>query len=181
MRFARVSSSHARLLLGIACVLSAPASVASADILQGIGVMGDSASIHTAAYKWPEILQANSGLNFGPNFSYDHAVGGATSATVLSGGQDTKLAADVTSGKVTLGMFLIGNNDYGQNAQSLLTAYANGTLGSVLPGFESGIVSNAETATQTVLTPASKAFCSAACLTSCSNRRRHPYWVRRIL
>jgi lysophospholipase L1-like esterase len=131
---------------------------AGADILHGLGVMGDSASIHTAAYKWPEVLHVDSGLNFGTNYAYDHAVGGATSATVLSGAQDTKLAADVTAGNVTLGMFLIGNNDYGDAAQTLATDYANGTLNSVLPGFESGIVSNVETATNTVLNAGVQGF-----------------------
>ena len=131
---------------------------ARADILQGLGIMGDSASIHTAAYKWPEELNTNSGLNFGPNYAYDHAVGGATSATLLSEGQDTKLAADVKAGNVSLGMILIGNNDYGDAATTLATDYSNGTLGSVLPGFESGIVSNIETATQTVLNAGVQGF-----------------------
>jgi lysophospholipase L1-like esterase len=131
---------------------------ARADIIHGLGVMGDSASIHTASYKWPEIMQTDSGLNFGPNYAYDHAVGGATSATVLSGGQDTALAANVTAGNVTLGMFLIGNNDYGDAAETLATDYGNGTLGTVLPGFENGIVSNIETATQTVLNAGVQGF-----------------------
>jgi hypothetical protein len=125
--------------------------IARADILHGLGVMGDSGSIHTAAFKWPEILHSDSGLSFGADYAYDHAVGGATSARVLSGGQNTAPAADVAAGNVTLGMILIGHNDYGHAATTLETDYSNGTLGSVVPGFESGIVSNIETATQTVL------------------------------
>jgi lysophospholipase L1-like esterase len=150
--------THCHLTFVAAAFLIWATQAARADILQGLGLMGDSASIHTAAFKWPEVMHTNSGLNFGPNYAYDHAVGGATSATVLSGGQNTALAADVTAGNVTLGMFLIGNNDYGDAAQSLANDYLNGTLGTVLPGFEAGIVSNVETATQTVLNAGVQGF-----------------------
>ena len=89
------------------------ANSARGDILQGLSVMGDSGSVSTATYKWPVQLQTDRGLNFGgAGLPYDFAVGGATTTSLLSGGQDTKMAAAVKAGEVTMGMILIGNNDY---------------------------------------------------------------------
>ena len=122
----------------------------------GLGVMGDSGSVSSASYKWPVQLQTNLGLNFGGSgLPYDHAVGGATSASVLSGGQDTALAAQVTAGQVTLGMILIGGNDFAPKA----AAIANGTLtGAALASFQDGIATNIETATGTVLAAGVQGF-----------------------
>lgn len=120
-----------------------------ADILHGIATMGDSSSIKSAQYKFPVMLQNNRGLNFGgPNLPYVHAVGGATSATMLTQQQPQKVAADVTAGKVTVSTILVGNNDYGQNALSLVSG---GLSPEELTAFENGIVSNIESAVTTVL------------------------------
>ena len=137
-----------RVLLMTAVWLSCY-SIARADILHGIGVMGDSASIDSASYKWPVQLQTNRGLNFGGSgLPYDYAVGGATSSSLLTGKQHTKLAADVTAGKVTLGILFIGNNDWlsSTTGQAIL-------LGTVTPSaqtaFETSVVNNIKTAANT--------------------------------
>jgi hypothetical protein len=126
-------------------------STAQADILHGIGVMGDSGSISSSSYKWPVQLQTNRGLNFGGSgLPYDHAVGGATSTSLLSGHQNTQMAADVTAGKVTLGIIFIGNNDWGSTTG---LAIAQGTATpSQQTSFQNTIVSNIQTAVNTELT-----------------------------
>jgi hypothetical protein len=135
------------------------ASLARADILHGVGVMGDSASI-VASFKWPVQLQTDRGLNFGgTGLPYDHAVGGATSTSVLSGGQNTQMAADVTAGNVTLGLFLIGNNDYAGVASNI----ANGSFsGAALVNFQNTVASNIETATNSALTAGIQGFLLAS-------------------
>src|SRR5689334_12102307 len=97
--------------------------MARADILHGLGVMGDSGSVSSPSYKWPVQLQTNRGLNFGgAGLPYDHAVSGATSSSLLTGHQNTQMAADVTAGKVTLGMIFIGNNDWGSSTGLAIAA-----------------------------------------------------------
>ena len=131
-------------------------SVARADVLHGLGVMGDSGSDGSSVNKWPGMLQADRGLNFGgAGLPFNHAVSGATSSTVLSGGQNTALATQVSAGSVTTGIILIGNNDYGGVATSL----ANGTLnGTALTNFQTSIVTNIETATGSVLFAGAQGF-----------------------
>jgi len=130
--------------------------VANADILHGIATMGDSSSIKSAPYKFPVMLQNNRGLNFGgPSLSYVHAVGGATSATMLTQQQPQKVAADVAAGNVTVATILVGNNDYGQNALSLISG---GLTQDELTTFENGIVSNIESAVTTVLNSGIQGF-----------------------
>jgi hypothetical protein len=125
-------------------------STARADILHGIGVMGDSGSISSSSYKWPVQLQTNRGLNFGGSgLPYDHAVGGATSSSLLSGHQNTQMSADVTAGKVTLGIIFIGNNDWGSTTG---LAIAQGTATpSQQTSFQNAIASNIQTAVNTEL------------------------------
>ena len=126
------------------------------SVTSGLGVMGDSATAGSSVTKWPGMLQTYEGLNFGgAGLPYNFAVGGATSGSVLSGGQDTELAAQVSAGNVTLGMILIGNNDYGAQ----LNQIATGTLtGAALTSFQNTIVSNIETATNTVLAAKPQGF-----------------------
>lgn len=149
---------HFRSLLSLAglSLVLCGASAARADILHGIATMGDSSSIKSAQYKFPVMLQNNRGLNFGgTNLPYVHAVGGTTSASMLVGNptpsdpnQPQRVAADVAAGKVTVATILVGNNDYGQNAASLVRG---GLSPAELMAFENGIVSNIESAVTTVL------------------------------
>src|ERR1700682_1311172 len=117
---------RARFLMLALCACSFSSTTAHADILHGLGGMGDSGSAGSSVNVWPGMLQAHAGLNFGgAGLPYNFAVGGATSSSVLSGGQHTSLAAQVSAGNVTLGMLLIGNNDYG----GVAGAIANGSFG----------------------------------------------------
>jgi lysophospholipase L1-like esterase len=146
----RKSLSRVGAILATLLLLGAAAPQAShADILHGIATMGDSSSIKSAPFKFPVMMQTYRGLNFGgPNLPYVHAVGGSTSATVLSGQQPEKVVAAVEAGKVSVATLLIGNNDYGQNAASLLSG---GLSEAELLAFEAGIVANIEQAVTTVL------------------------------
>ncbi|HEY1598539.1 MAG TPA: hypothetical protein VGG64_03000 [Pirellulales bacterium] len=149
--FGRGKPPRAGLLLlaaFAAVLLHSIDSSARGDILHGIGVMGDSGSVSSPSYKWPAQLQTNRGLNFGGSgLPYDHAVGGATSATLLSGGQQTKMAADVTAGKVTLGITFVGNDDWGTSAALAIAA------GTATPAqttaFQNSVVNNIQTAVNT--------------------------------
>jgi len=119
--------------------------IARAAILDGVGVMGDSASIRSSSYKWPVQLQNYRSINFGGSgLPYDYAVGGATSASLLSGNQHTKMRNDVLAGKVTLGIIFIGNNDWGSTTGLQIAA------GSITPtaqtAFQNAVFNNIKTA-----------------------------------
>ncbi len=126
-----------------------PATSTRADILHGLATMGDSSSIKSQPYKFPVMMQTYRGLNFGgANLPYVRAVGGATSTTMLTQMQPQKVATDVAAGKVTVTTVLVGNNDYGQNILELLLT---GLTEQAMAGFENTVVSNIETAVNTVL------------------------------
>ena len=119
---------------------------ADTDILHGIATMGDSSSIKSAVQV--SCHDANlAGLELRrPNLPYVHAVGGSTSATVLSGMQPEKVAAAVQAGNVTVTTLEVGNNDYGQNIVQLLQDTPE-----QLTAFENSVISNIEQATDIVL------------------------------
>ncbi len=145
---AHVLSRAATILLVSAGLVLAGDILAKAAILHGVGVMGDSGSVSSPSYKWPAQLQANRGINFGGSgLPYDHAVGGATSSSLLSGGQQNQMKSDVQAGNVTLGILFIGNNDYGS---STALAIANGTAtSSQQTAFQNSIVNNIKSAANT--------------------------------
>jgi lysophospholipase L1-like esterase len=142
--------------LGAACLDQVPHN-ARAAVLHGLGVMGDSGSDGSSVNKWPGMLQADRGLNFGGSgLPYNHAVGGATSTTLLNPQhQDTALASNVTAGNVTTGIIFIGNNDYGNAATSILSGSLSGAA---LTNFENTVANNIETASQTVLNAGAEGF-----------------------
>ncbi|HEY2838100.1 MAG TPA: SGNH/GDSL hydrolase family protein [Pirellulales bacterium] len=116
--------------------------------------MGDSSSIKSADYKFPVMMQNSRGLNFGgPTLPYVHAVGGSTSATVLSGMQPQHVIKDVQAGEVTVVTLEIGNNDYGQNIVQLLQDTPQ-----QLTAFENSVISNIELATTEVLNSGIQGF-----------------------
>ncbi len=141
----------------IAALLLVLPSSAQADILHGLGIMGDSGSVNSPSYKWPVQLQTNRGLNFGGSgLPYDHAVSGATSSSLLSGHQDTQMSADIGAGKVTLGMIFIGNNDWGSSTGLAIAA------GTATPTqqttFQNAVINNIKTAVNTELTAGVQGF-----------------------
>lgn len=107
-----------------------------------IGAMGDSM---TAAYpapyqNWVQLLQNYRGGSITVD---DFGVGGATSGSLLSGGQATAVANLVKAGKVNAAYLMIGANDVPEYISTI-------AQGNFTP-FVTEVVANIETAVKTVL------------------------------
>ena len=111
--------------------------------------MGDSLSVSTTyQWNWVPWLVDLRGLNFGFRQTYDVAIGGATTSSLLTGNQDGRVADLVASGSVAVPILMIGGNDM----LDIGTNIYNGTLsGSALTSMLNGMVDNICTATDTVL------------------------------
>lgn len=126
-------------------------SPASAQLVpDGFAAMGASETQGTTySGSWVPYLARDRSLNFGGvNEPYNVAVGGATSATLLSQGQHTAIRNLVQAGNADAAYLSIGGNDF--NAVAL--QIASGTLsGAGLTSFINGMVNNMATAVDTVL------------------------------
>jgi lysophospholipase L1-like esterase len=123
---------------------------ASALTINGFASMGASETQGNAyTGSWVPYEVNFPGWNFGgAGNPYNVAVGGATSATLLSQGQHTAVASLVAAGNVNLATLLIGGNDFNANA----TQIASGSLaGTALTTLSHGVVTNIDTAMDTVL------------------------------
>lgn len=114
-------------ILHLSCLatilLASLSAVAQADLLDGVGTMGDSGTAgNSTTVSWVPVLEQARGINFGPGRAYNVAQGGATTTSVLSNGQHTELASLVTDGDVTFGALLIGTNDFGSADGALIAA-----------------------------------------------------------
>ena len=139
----------------------------------GIGIMGDSDSDEYRAddarggqyaattLNWMEQLVKSRGLNFGIwgswgeprriGFEYNWARTGATARTLITSGQHTGLAQQVSSGKVSHVVLWIGSNDFHLKNGPYAEIY-NGTLsGPALDAKLNGIVTDINTAIDTIL------------------------------
>jgi hypothetical protein len=115
-------------------------------VLTGFAAMGASETQGTNFNgSWVPWLVTDRGLNFGPSQSYNRAVGGSTTTTLLSGGQHTQVANLVQNGNVDLAFLFIGGLDVPPVATNIL----GGTLN--VPVWASGVVSRITTAMDTVL------------------------------
>jgi hypothetical protein len=153
------------ILLALA-LLFIPSTNARADfLLHGIGAMGSSTTEEyqfqggprATARNWVEILASTRGLNFGSvttasrgsprnqGYEYDWGRAGATTAGLLSQGQQTGLAGQVASGDVTLAFLWIGTNDF----RGVLNAAVPPT--SLSPSIVPAAVANFTTALDAVL------------------------------
>lgn len=123
---------------------------AFAQTIGGYAAMGASetqGSTYTGS--WVPYLVNNRGLDFGGSGNpYNVAVGGATSATLLTQGQHTEVRDLVLAGDVDLAYLSIGGNDFGAAAVSIVTGSLNGQA---LNNWAQGIVNNIMTAVDTVL------------------------------
>lgn len=130
-------------------VLAATGASVRADILHGLGTIGDGGASNPAGLKFPGILASQRGLNFGgPGLPYNNAAIGSTSTSVLNpGGQVAQLAGQVTAGNVTLALMSIGDNDWFPNATNIATGALSGAA---LASFEAGVVSRIETGVNVV-------------------------------
>ncbi len=123
---------------------------ARAVTIHGFAAMGASETAgSTYNHSWVPYEANYQGWNYGGSGNpYNVAVGGATSATLLTQGQHTQVAALVSAGNVDLATLSIGSNDF--NAQA--TQIASGALsGAALTSFCQNVVNNIDTAMDTVL------------------------------
>jgi len=130
--------------------LTAPAPQARAVAIDGFASMGASETQGTAYTGSWVPYETNFPLwNFGgAGAPYNVAIGGATSVTLLQQGQHTEVAALVAAGNVDVATLSIGGNDFTPKASQI----AAGTLtGAALNSFCTGVVTNIETAMDTVL------------------------------
>lgn len=153
------------IVIVIACgLLIAPA---RAGLLDGLAAAGDSLTdeyefqSYSYAHNWLEQLAVGRSLNFGTKNSvgsgwgeprrrgYEHnwARAGGTTSTLLSQGQHTGLAAQVTSGDVTLAMLAIGANDFGNSYSSI---YSGALAGTALGSFINTLAGRIDTALSTI-------------------------------
>ncbi len=139
----------------------------------GIGIMGDSNSDEYRAddargsqyaattLNWMEQLVRSRSLNFGrwgvwgeprrTGYEYNWARSGATARTLITTGQHTGLAKQVSSGKVSVVVLWIGSNDFHLKNGPYAEIY-NGTLsGAALEAKLNGIVTDISLAMDTVL------------------------------
>ncbi len=122
-------------------------SSASAAPLAGFAAMGASETQGTAHRgSWVPYLAVDRGLNFGPSQTYNRAVGGATTTSLLSGGQHTQVRDIVQAGNADVAFLFIGGNDFGPSVLNLATGALDKNT------WAAGMVSRMMTATDTVLT-----------------------------
>lgn len=147
---------RSRAVLAVAVFLTSSLGLtARASLIDGVGAIGDGGASGSSTGKYPGMLQATRGLNFGgPTTPYNFATVGATSTTVLNpGGQVAQLAAQVQSGNVTFAFMYIGDNDLVNNA----FAVANGSLnGAALVAAQNLLIQNIETGVNTVMAAGGK-------------------------
>ena len=126
------------------------AATASAIPINGYAAMGASETAGTTyTGSWVPYLATLRGLNFGGGGDpYNVAIGGATSATLLTQGQHTDVQSLVQSGFVDLAFLSIGGNDFSAVGGQI----ASGSLsGAALTAWAQGVVTNINTAVDTVL------------------------------
>jgi lysophospholipase L1-like esterase len=164
-----LSACAASLLLSAACSLVARAQVT-------LGVMGDSLSDEyqyngrSYAQNWVEQLATYDHVNLGANvsnlppryigYNQNWALVGATSATVLSGGQASGLAAQIPNAGgygIDYAVLMIGANDFGPGTTPYNSIY-NGTWTTTqINNYVNSVVSNISTALADVLPTGVKA------------------------
>jgi lysophospholipase L1-like esterase len=136
-------------LLAIAWSLLALTPLSAATI-DGYAAMGASETAgNDYVGSWVPYMTTLRGLNFGgPGDPYNVAVGGATSATLLTQGQHTDVRGFVQSGLVDLSFLSIGGNDFSAVGGQI----SSGSLsGAALTAWAQGVVTNINTAVDTVL------------------------------
>jgi lysophospholipase L1-like esterase len=133
--------------LTIFSLFASTLSPVSAAPLAGFATMGASETQGTGySGSWVPYLANDRGLNFGPSQTYNRAVGGATTTSLLSGGQHTQVRDIVQAGNADVAFLFIGGNDFGPVVLQLATGTLNKNT------WAAGMVSRMMTATDTVLT-----------------------------
>ncbi|HEY3855047.1 MAG TPA: SGNH/GDSL hydrolase family protein [Verrucomicrobiae bacterium] len=149
-------------------------STSSLAALDKLGAMGDSltdeywdAGTSSYATNWVDQLVIFRGINFGPTaaqagvgtwgsprnagYEFNWALSGETSASLLSDGQDTGLAAQVASMGVSNAVLAIGGNDFNPaTGDAFLSIYSGLWNAGEIQAYANQTVSNIETALVTV-------------------------------
>lgn len=117
----------------------------------GFGAMGASEThvntVNPLNGSWVPHLVGNRALGFGPGDAWNVAIGGATSATLLTQGQHTTTASNVLAGDVDYVFLSIGGNDFLNQGTNI----ASGILsGSSLTSFITTYIDNVTTAVNVV-------------------------------
>lgn len=166
----RIVASVSRAAIAAALLVGAPASAVK------LGVMGDSlsdeyaeASYGSYAQNWNEQLVNFAGFDLGPTaaaagqpggtwgeprrkgYEFNWARSGATSGSLLSGGQHTGVAAQVVPEGLEYVAIAIGANDYHPAGAAYQNIYANLWSQAQIDAHNAGIVANILTALDTVL------------------------------
>ena len=132
--------------LVVCCLFSLGSTHAAAAVINGFAAMGASETQGTTySGSWVPWLAVDRKLNFGASQTNNKAVGGATTTTLLSGGQHTKVATLVESGNVDLAYLFIGGNDVGPVVLDMLLETLD------VPTWADGLVGRMMTAADTVL------------------------------
>ncbi len=151
--------------LAAALILSALTTGAGAQVAK-LGTMGDSLTdeyaeeTYSYAHNWLEQVQQYRGVNVGPTaaqagqaggtwgeprrkfFKYNWARSGATTSTVISGGQHTGLAGQYASEGVTHAVLLIGANDFSPSTSAFFNIYNGLWSQSTINSYVDGRISN---------------------------------------
>lgn len=139
-------------------------------VLQGIAILGDSNSDEYRAdddrggaysqttLNWMEQLVSYRGLNFGAwgnrsqprrsGYAYNWALSGATASSMISGGQHSGVAQQVSAGEVSLVFIHIGTNDFARNRYSEI--YNGNLSGQNLDNKIQGIIQDITHAVDTI-------------------------------
>jgi lysophospholipase L1-like esterase len=149
--------------------------VLSSNTITGLGVMGDSmndeyhandaccrgGAYQANSFSWVELVANKQGINVGPwgtwggtrrtGFQFNWALTGATARDVITGGQHTGLASQVSQGLVSHVVFYLGGNDFGDWNNTYQPIY-NGTMSdSQLQSKINNMIADYTTAVDTVL------------------------------
>jgi hypothetical protein len=146
---------------------------AGASNLGKLGAMGDSLtdeywddSVSTYATNWLELLVHYRGVNAGPTaaqagvgswgspretgFKYNWALGGATTASLLTEGQHTGLSNQVGSEGISSAVLAIGPNDFNPGSSAYMNIYNGSWSPAQVQSYVSQSMTNIETALSTV-------------------------------
>src|ERR1022692_1417562 len=139
-----------------------------------LGAMGDSltdeywdSGVSTYATNWPGLVVLYRGVNMGPTaaqvgtntwgsprntgYKYNWALSGATSATLLSEGQDTGLQGQAASDGVLTAVLAIGSNDFNpESSSAYLDIYSGIWTSAQIQTYVNQTLANVETALVTV-------------------------------
>jgi lysophospholipase L1-like esterase len=159
------------LVIALAAIIP-PTTLQAAPVK--LGAMGDSltdeywdSGVATYATNWPGLVVMYRGVNMGPTavqagtntwgsprnagYKYNWALSGATSATLLSEGQDTGLQGQAASDGVLTAVLAIGSNDFNpESSSAYLDIYSGIWTSPQIQPYVNQTLTNIETALVTV-------------------------------